>query len=256
MGLFSKVGKAITGGLTGGIKKGVSSFLGQAAGVGADKLFGSADPYNKHLQRGIQWRVADAKAAGVHPLFALGASIGSPVGTSGSGVQSQVASEVSGGISHGFGAPARAKQAKMAEQTHGAALTESYTRAAANAAAARRDHAAALELNSRVARGTALANVKQDGTKVRDAMAGGPGTGETGVLPPNIPWETSPTAMAEWVEKHYGDLFSWAYGAGRGAYDLGYNIGKVGKPVIRRAYKRSKRITKERMSRDPLSGLY
>jgi len=46
----------------------------------------------KHLKEGIQWRVADAQAAGVHPLAALGANIGSPlVQTTGSTVGDGIA---------------------------------------------------------------------------------------------------------------------------------------------------------------------
>ncbi len=44
-------------------------------------LFGSkktATPDYTHLKQGIQWKVADAKAAGIHPLYALGAQVGSP----------------------------------------------------------------------------------------------------------------------------------------------------------------------------------
>lgn len=41
-------------------------------------LFGKKeDPY-KAMKKGIQWRVADAKAAGVHPIYALGAPAFSP----------------------------------------------------------------------------------------------------------------------------------------------------------------------------------
>lgn len=45
-------------------------------------------------QKGVQWKVADAKAAGVHPLYALGASTHSfaPVSVGGSGVGTAVAS--------------------------------------------------------------------------------------------------------------------------------------------------------------------
>lgn len=32
--------------------------------------------FNQQLKEAVQWRVADAKKAGVHPLFALGASVG------------------------------------------------------------------------------------------------------------------------------------------------------------------------------------
>jgi len=45
----------------------------------ANKLLNKPDkPDYSHLQKGIQWRVADAKAAGISPLAALGANIGAP----------------------------------------------------------------------------------------------------------------------------------------------------------------------------------
>lgn len=64
-----------------------------AAGIGAaSSLLGGAlgrhdqrrqqrhaeDVQREFAQHGIQWRVADAKAAGLHPLFALGASTAGP----------------------------------------------------------------------------------------------------------------------------------------------------------------------------------
>ena len=61
--------------------------LGQQAG-----LFGGSDGWApssyseamRPMQRGIQWRVADAKKAGIHPLYALGASTpSSPIPSSG-----------------------------------------------------------------------------------------------------------------------------------------------------------------------------
>lgn len=45
-----------------------SSFLGKSA---ADK---QADLQKDFAQKGIQWKVKDAKAAGIHPLYALGAN--------------------------------------------------------------------------------------------------------------------------------------------------------------------------------------
>lgn len=68
--------------------------LGALAGIGgtiADALFGASQARQNiqlqkdFAQKGIQWRVADAKAAGIHPLYALGANTTSfspvPVGS-------------------------------------------------------------------------------------------------------------------------------------------------------------------------------
>lgn len=62
-----------------------------------------ADKQFKSNQReAIQWRVKDAKAAGIHPLFALGASVGSSptthVGTSGAGQAARQLGETVKGI--------------------------------------------------------------------------------------------------------------------------------------------------------------
>lgn len=63
----------------GGFLKGVSPFLSSITNIGslASSIF--HDKKNTELQKdfaqqGIRWKVADAKAAGIHPLAALGAS--------------------------------------------------------------------------------------------------------------------------------------------------------------------------------------
>lgn len=242
MGLFSKVGKAISGGLIGGAKKAAGSLLGAAAGSAADSLFPSPDPYTKHLKRSIQWRVADAKAAGVHPLFALGASIGSPVYPSG-GNSSQVAADVASGVSYGFGAPQRATQQKMATETHGAALTESASRTKSNLASAARDEAAALELQSRMARNIQRANAIQD--KV--------GLGGNTVTLPGLGAElkTGPSTTAQEFEDEYGDAASWVYGIGR----LGVDSWNSARKAVRK--KSTLVVPRGRKTRtDPLRGLY
>lgn len=58
------------------------SILGAIAGIGGsivDKLFGDkkaekdAELQREFAQNGVRWKVADATAAGIHPLYALGA---------------------------------------------------------------------------------------------------------------------------------------------------------------------------------------
>lgn len=72
MGFFSSAKKALGGVASAALGGGLEG-LGGSMGATAPK------PYTQHLKKGIQWKVADAKAAGIHPLFALGASVGSPI---------------------------------------------------------------------------------------------------------------------------------------------------------------------------------
>lgn len=213
MGLFKKVGKSITGGITGGIKSGVSSLIGAAAGKGADALFGTSGPYTGHLKKGIQWRVEDAKRAGVHPLFALGASLGSPVGTSSPSVGDAVHDAVGQGIQRGFGAPERQRQRQMQAEAHAASIEETYARAAAARSQAHRDFVLSQEALSNVSRAKGRANIKQDDV----SPEGGrkltvPGLG--------LKLTTGASTTAEDIEREYGDFMSWMWGAGRAGVDV------------------------------------
>lgn len=70
MGLFGSIGSAI-----GGIASGIGSIIG-AGQSGANAAAINQANYERQkefAQNGIRWRVADAKAAGLHPLAALGA---------------------------------------------------------------------------------------------------------------------------------------------------------------------------------------
>jgi len=111
----------LMGSILGGTSAGISSGIGSLIGGGISSLFGddtdryayryaaqqdrSAQAFARQeagkdralqktlAQEGVRWRVADAKAAGLHPLYAMGASIaqGSPaaVGVSPSVPQGQ-----------------------------------------------------------------------------------------------------------------------------------------------------------------------
>ena len=88
MGLFSSIGKVV-----GGVVNGVTGILGinsqKDANSQANALAQQQLAYQKELaQNQIQWRVEDAKKAGLHPLAALGVSPSSfsPVSGSSSGV--------------------------------------------------------------------------------------------------------------------------------------------------------------------------
>jgi len=76
MGILGGIGKAIGGsGLFGAVGKGIAGyFQDKSSQNAADEQFQrNADLQREFAQHGIRWRVEDAKAAGVHPLFALGA---------------------------------------------------------------------------------------------------------------------------------------------------------------------------------------
>lgn len=66
--------------LAGGIGKGVSEFF-----TGSETRKQSKEQFNQVMNESIQRRVADARQAGVHPLFALGANVGATPTTTFSG---------------------------------------------------------------------------------------------------------------------------------------------------------------------------
>lgn len=70
MGLFGSIGSAI-----GGIASGIGSIIGAGqSGANAAAINQANYEHQKEFaQNGIRWKVADAKAAGLHPLAALGA---------------------------------------------------------------------------------------------------------------------------------------------------------------------------------------
>ena len=70
MGLFGSIGSAI-----GGIASGIGSIVGAGmSGANAAAINQANYEHQKEFaQNGIRWKVADAKAAGLHPLAALGA---------------------------------------------------------------------------------------------------------------------------------------------------------------------------------------
>lgn len=69
--------------LIGGAIAGLGGLLGGIFGGGS-----KVEPYQPdyhHLKSGIRWRVKDAQLAGIHPLYALGANVGSPAMVGGGG---------------------------------------------------------------------------------------------------------------------------------------------------------------------------
>ena len=74
MGLFGSIGSAI-----GGIASGIGSIIGSNNSSASAEAINQAnyEHQKEFAQNGIRWKVADAKAAGLHPLAALGAQTSS-----------------------------------------------------------------------------------------------------------------------------------------------------------------------------------
>ena len=74
MGLFGSIGSAI-----GGIASGIGSIIGSNNSAASAEAINQAnyEHQKEFAQNGIRWKVADAKAAGLHPLAALGAQTSS-----------------------------------------------------------------------------------------------------------------------------------------------------------------------------------
>lgn len=108
-----------------------------AAGKAIDRVFPAKTDYTG-MQKGIQWRVEDAKKAGIHPLYAMGANIGSPTVTAGSAGADLAKGVVQSGMTRNKG---------MEAQT----IKESEARILASQAQAKRDVAYAMKADSEAA---------------------------------------------------------------------------------------------------------
>lgn len=157
------------------------------------------------LQQGIQWKVKDAELAGIHPVFALGASTNMPAP-----------------ITTDFGGYER-----IAEATARNAMAIG-DRVAQQRAQAQADALAAAQIRESESR-TAL-NLQEVSDRARAAQAPRYSSGvapSSTTLPPAVPWKTSPTARAQYIQDEYGDMVEWPYGAARLLYDLFLNIGEA-----------------------------
>lgn len=119
-----------------------------AGGKVIDKLFPQKTDYS-HLQKGIQWRVEDAKKAGIHPLYALGANISSPTVTTGSTGSDLARSVIESDM-------------RKDRKAGGQAIRESNARIKSHEASAARDFALAAKAESDVARAGQNMNTGQD----------------------------------------------------------------------------------------------
>lgn len=162
-----------------------------------------------HLQKGIQWRVEDAKRAGIHPLYALGASTSSPVYTYEGGPA--FAAGAIKGVSEAVG---NITASKREAQLHDLTLREIESRIKANEATAAKDYADSLYSMSNAAR------VGQASNAVQDAVLVGP-QGQV--------FQTSRSTNQQTVEDEYGGIVGELYGVYRALSDLVVNRTKAGK---------------------------
>ena len=269
MGIASAIGGALSGG-SAGSKFGLGNW-GTAGGAALGALGGflgpSYDPDRgptKHdrepLIKGIQWRVNDAKAAGLHPLYALGAPSFSPAynthtGTSGNAMVDGLNS-VAGAISHHRERKAADRAAARTERLDRAQIAESQARARQANASAMRDLVAAQAASSELARAKIDVNARQDqstgagnvyvapneklkpggivGGHERTLELAGPG-GEpvTVKLGPGVPAAT--------IEDEWGGIWNELYGFTKGLRDMGYSGDQLGITGPRNKPHKSKR---------------
>lgn len=189
--------------------------LGALIGAGASLLGGimgnksqekankaNADAQREFAQNGVRWKVEDAKAAGVHPVYALGAPTHSFA-------PSYVGdSSLSSGIS-------------QAGQDIGRAVTSTMTQPE------RMSHFDVAMSNLSLERGQLENDLLRTQIR-RQLMEGGPafpsiGDGTLGFH--GAEWNTNPaTSPASDIENRYGDLVSALYGVGVIGSDLGHNM--------------------------------
>ena len=215
------------------------SWLGPAISAGASLLGGFFDRadsskdrafaqeqarIDRAMQRefaqfGVRWRTADAQAAGIHPIYALGASLPSATPAR-VGVQSRrgmgaAISRAGAAIGSGVG---RAEALSQQRETHSASIEESRTRSLAQRAQAARDFTEA-SLAASMARGRAQA-----------ALAGQDAS-ETAMVTPFGTLNLTPgVATAEDVENRWSDIIGNIYGLGLLGADAMYDWSKRGYP--------------------------
>ena len=162
---------------------------------------------------GIQWRVADAVAAGLHPLSALGVSPASSSPVSVGGASVDLRSSPGTALSEMGQNLGRAVSAAM-DQTRQANLDLVRAQTDESRARAKMYEAEAIEKVSNKPGVPFLPSPLLD--------KGRPPSKK--LYPPYGTHRTSPTTTAQDVQDEYGDVVEWIYGASRLANDLGMNF--------------------------------
>lgn len=224
------------------------AIIGSAIGAGASLLGGAlgmdSERKSRNMQRefaknAIQWRVADAKKAGIHPLYAMGAP-----GIGGSFSSGNAMGDAIGRAGREVGRTVGGyDQRRQASELHSANLAESSARAAAARAAANRDNVLAAKTASDIKRAEQAINAQPTlGTGgpnalnprrilTNDAVADGAGFRlGSGIGPilfdPNV-------SSAELAEERWGDIIQAIVGTYVGGKDLWYNRPRIPVPSRR-----------------------
>lgn len=237
MGLLSSIGKVV-GSITGGdLISGGSALLGGILGdKSASKQYKLAkDQFNQQMDHSIRRRVEDAKRAGIHPLYALGASVGSSptimAGQHGSGsalgdAVAAVGSNLAGSYQN---RKANAEAARLAELKMHMEQRESQARINRDNAAARLDNVEAMARLSRNALATqALASRNTgEGTPDQSPM----------YLPVFGKRTPGPYSPQQYIEDQYGGVLGEAYGISRAAVEFNDYLSRLGSDYWRQATK-------------------
>lgn len=227
MGLFSGLSK-LAGSITGGdlISGGTAllgGFLGDKSAKDQARL--AKDQFNQQMDHSIRRRVEDAKRAGIHPLYALGASVGSSptimAGQSGSGssIGDAVASIGANFASNREARQANAQAARLAELKMHMDARESQARINRDNAAARLDNVEAMARLSRNALATQALASRNTGENIPDQS------------PIHMPIfgkvKPGPHTSQQYVEDQYGGVLGEAYGLGRAVTEYGDYLGRT-----------------------------
>lgn len=198
----------------------IGSGLGYIGGRQANRM--SNDQFNQNLNmqrefamKGIRWKVEDAKAAGLHPLYALGGA-GSTFSPASSSFTNPMASLESAGQNIGRAIDATRTSSERREHERDLRLMERERYAAeirllnAQAGAANRSNQPPMP------------EITADPSKPEEVV--GRSNPASGRLPENTgePWlRISPGMSAEDFEQEYGEVGGSLYGLGKAAWDFG-----------------------------------
>lgn len=213
---------AISGGL---------NYLGQrSANKSAESIFQqNAALQREFAQKGIRWRVEDAKAAGIHPLYAMGASIPtySPSSVSFGNTMKGFA-DASQNIGRAIDATRTSEERREHERDMRLIERE---RAAAEIRLLNAQAGAANRANN-----PPLPSVVKDPTDAVEQV--GRSNAAQGILPGESPpnWIIGSGMTGEDAEQEYGEAIGGLYGAFKFGHDLNNNtFGHVRRYARRRA---------------------
>lgn len=220
--------------------------IGAAAG---DLLGGALDrrsreqeaSLNRHMQyefakKGIQWRVADAEAAGIHPLYAIGANVPTYTPVRGAG-----------GL--GRSIAAAGQNIGRAIEAHYSTEERAEVQRASDMARLQNDMLQNEYLSTRIAlmragTGPGVSSRRTDVMRPPEVMkyetTGNIGGSPGGNLPfSGSKWSVTPDRLsAQTVEDLYSEVGSWPYGAMRLSEDFWLNQRKSGERFARKWFRK------------------